>query len=121
MIDSTERCKMRRVFRAGSREPDLQARIALLGIVKVRFLAFESKFGRPPLRDDPLFFDESQQQPIRADIGETRAQLARAARTAGVELDLVLRFLGLSTKKANIAQRSAILPSARQGAGFQGR
>ena len=110
---------MRYVFRAGSSEPDLQARIALLGIVRVRFFAFESKFGRQPLKDEPLFFDESQSQPIRADIGETRTQLARAARSAGVELDLVLNFLGLSSTKANIAQRSATLPSARQGGRYR--
>jgi len=79
-----------------TKTPDPDARYALLLIVRVRLRAFEAKFGRLPEPNEPIFFDETQDHPVRASISEARAQLERGAREAGVKVGPVLRFLRLS-------------------------
>jgi hypothetical protein len=98
------------IFRADSRkarQAHQAAKIALLRILQVRFRAFERKFGRLPKPDEPVFFEESCENPVKADIAKARAQLAEGAREAGVELDPVLRFLGLSAGPAKVVRQSS--------------
>ena len=87
---------MLRVDRSAMGNADATARYALLQIVRVRFAAFEAKFGRLPKPDEPIFFDDSFSHPVKAGVRETRAQLEQGARETRVELYPVLRFLGLS-------------------------
>jgi hypothetical protein len=75
---------------------DDYAKHGLLAIASLRFQAFEAKFGRSPKPDDPLFFDESKDTPIKASLADTCAQLEEGARRAGVNVDPILRFLGLA-------------------------
>lgn len=79
--------------------PDMRAKRALLEIVRIRFRAFESKFGREPKPDEPLFFDSGHQHPVKAELAEARMQIINAARQAKVDGDLVLAFLGLVRKR----------------------
>ena len=106
---------MRRVDRSATRHADAAAKNALLQIVRVRFRAFEAKFGRLPKPDEPIFFDQSSSHPVKASIEETRAQLERGALEARVDLDPVLHFLGLSYRPTSI-QRSADTIARRGGA-----
>ena len=109
---------MARIFRQKS---DGQAEIALLKIAHLRFRAFHAKFGREPRIDEPLFFDESQDQPIKARSNEVQAQLARSAREAGVELEPVLSLLGLSKHYGQAARRSARGLSSRNAGRYHSR
>ena len=96
---------------------EMVPQIALLQIVKVRFQAFEAKFGRLPEPNEPLFFDESQDHPVKANLTKTKAQLADGARRAGVELHPVLCFLGLAPKTqrmvARVGRETRALKAAR--------
>ena len=105
---------MPRIFRNRSRESDEQAKIALLRITHIRFRAFAAKFGRDPRIDEPLFFDESQDQPVEAQGMELQEQLARGAREAGVELEPVLRFLAQPNHQVPVARRSASWPEFQE-------
>lgn len=99
--------------------PDSSARYNLLQIVRVRFRAFEEKFGRLPAPDEPLFFDETESHPVKASIAETRSQLAQAACEARVKLDPVLAFLGLAPNKPKSIPRPVHDRSARKGVRLQ--
>ena len=110
---------MPRIFRDRSRESDGQAKIALLKIAHVRFRAFAAKFGRDPRIDEPLFFDESQDQPVEAQASEVQEQLARGAREAGVELEPVLNLL--AQPNHHVARRSARGLSSRKAGRYHSR
>jgi len=105
---------MQRVITVTTSDREISAKTALIQIVRVRFRAFEAKFGRLPEPNEPLFFDESQNHPVKANISETRAQLAEGARNAGVELDPVLSFLGLAPKLPAKVRRPTRGNSARK-------
>jgi len=81
------------------------AKQSLLAIIRVRFRAFERKFGRTPKPDEPLFFDELRSQPTKASPDDVRTQLAEGARIARVRLDPILQFLGLDSEKAQHKSR----------------
>jgi hypothetical protein len=104
---------MLRAHRSTTASADSRGTYALLQIVRVRFRAFELKFGRLPKPDEPIFFDESQSYPVKATISETRAQLKRGARDARVELDPVLHFLGLSSRGVKRVRRAPAHASVR--------
>ena len=112
---------MPRVLRDRSRESDEQAKVALLKITHIRFRAFVARFGRDPLIDEPLFFDESQDQPVQAQGCEVQAQLARSAREAGVELEPVLNLLAQPNQQAHVARRSTWGLSSRKAGRYQSR
>lgn len=87
---------------------ELEAKFSLIQIARVRFRAFEAKFQRKPEPQDPLFFDESEDWPIKADLRTTRRQMVEAARALGIRLEPVLQFLGLEPREnAKAARRSA--------------
>src|SRR5215469_1303280 len=113
--------RMPRIFRDCSRESDEQAKIALLRIAHIRFQAFAAKFGRDPRIDEPLFFDESQDQPVEAQGRELQEQLARGAREAGVELEPLLRFLAQPKRHEHVARRSAHDLSSRKAGRYHPR
>jgi hypothetical protein len=104
---------MRKVDSSDTRKAGGTAKYGLLQIVRVRFRAFEEKFGRLPKPDEPIFFDESLTHPVKASTGEIRAQLERGAREARVDIDPVLQFLRLSCRVKSI--RSAADANARRG------
>ncbi len=99
---------------AGHTEPT-NAKSGLLEIVRLRFRAFEAKFGRLPKPDEPLFFDESKNDPIKASLSDTRAQLAESARVAGIKLDPILRFLGLAPVEVSNKPRAAATRLVKRG------
>jgi hypothetical protein len=82
----------------------------------LRVRAFETKFGRLPKPDEPIFFDESLTHPAKASTNEVRAQLERGAREARVDLDPVLHFLGLSYRPTSIPRSRADTLARRGGA-----
>lgn len=112
---------MPRIVRDCSREPDGHAKIALLKIVHVRFRAFQAKFGRDPRVDEPLFFDEALDQPVKAPTNQVQAQLARGAREAGVELAPVLTLLAQPNNHVHAARRSARGLSSREAGRYRSR
>ena len=87
---------MPRIDCSSGRNDDSRAKYALLRIARVRFQAFETRFGRIPKLDEPIFFDEASDHPAKASLHEARAQIERAAREARVALEPVLCLLGLS-------------------------
>ena len=107
---------MRRIDRSAMRDADAAAKYALLQIVRIRFRAFENKFGRLPKADEPIFFEQSASHPVKASIEETRAQLERSARDARVDLDPVLHFLGLSYRPTSVRRFTADTIARRGGA-----
>jgi hypothetical protein len=66
-------------------------------VVRHRFDAFRAKFGREPKPVEPLFFDPSKSQPVRAGLSEARAQIEAAAVAVGVKPETVFRFLKLDS------------------------
>ncbi len=74
---------------------EAEAKSNLIRITQHRFRLFEEKFLRQPSPHEPIFFDESQDHPVAADNATARRQLTEAARTLGVSVKPVLKFLGL--------------------------
>jgi hypothetical protein len=72
------------------------AKFAMIKIARYRFRVFVPKFHREPRPHEPIFFDEFQDHPVKADLDTARRQLAEAARASGVRLEPVLKFLGLA-------------------------
>jgi transcriptional regulator with XRE-family HTH domain len=70
---------------------------SLMEVIRFRFGAFREKFGRTPQPDEPLFFDPQQAFPAKADERQTARQIEAGAVAAGVNADVVLRFLGLDS------------------------
>lgn len=79
---------------AGLETSELEGKVGLIVIAQHRFAAFVAKFKRPPGPQEPLFFNESEKTPVKADLYTTRRQMAEAARAGGIRLNTVLRFLG---------------------------
>jgi hypothetical protein len=71
------------------------AKVSMIAIARYRFGVFRAKFHREPGPNDPIFFDEFKDRPIKADLVTARQQLAEAAHATKVRLDPVLRLLGL--------------------------
>jgi hypothetical protein len=71
---------------------------ALLKVAICRFGMFVKKFGRDPEPNEPLFFDPHSDQPVEADAVELRRQVMETARSAGVNADMVIRFLKLEER-----------------------
>jgi hypothetical protein len=69
--------------------------IATLEVFRIRYRAFYERFGRDPQPDEPLFFDPAQDQPVAPDPAVIRAQVLRAASSAGVDGRMVLSFMRL--------------------------
>jgi len=69
--------------------------IATLEVFRIRYRAFYERFGRDPLPDEPLFFDPAQDQPVAPDCAVIRAQVLKAASSAGVDGRMVLSFMRL--------------------------
>src|SRR5262249_13995501 len=104
---------MRRIDRSATITDQAMVKHSLLRIVCVRFRAFEAKFGRLPKRDEPIFFDESHHQPVKASMVDARSQLERGAKQAGVSVDPVLQFLGFSPQKIRTGERLPSKASSR--------
>lgn len=105
---------MRRVDQSARGATESTPRHALLQIIRVRFRAFEARFGRLPKPDEPIFFDELVGRPLKASLPQAQAQLEQGAREARVDIHPVLRFLGLSPETANSSRRSIARTSARK-------
>jgi len=73
-------------------------RAALLKVAICRFGMFVKKFGRDPEPNEPLFFDPHSDQPVEADTVELRRQVMETARYAGINADVVIRFLQLEER-----------------------
>ena len=71
---------------------------ALLKVAICRFGMFVKKFGRDPEPNEPLFFDPHSDQPVEADTVELRRQVMETARYAGINADVVIRFLQLEER-----------------------
>jgi hypothetical protein len=84
------RCWRERVDRA-----DAGVAQALLKVAICRYGMFVKKFGRDPKPNEPLFFDPHCDQPTEADAVELRRQVLETAGAAGVNADMVLKFLSL--------------------------
>jgi len=69
--------------------------IATLEVFRIRYRAFCETFGRDPQPDEPLFFDPAQDQPVPPDPAIIRAQVLKAASSAGVDGRMVLSFMRL--------------------------
>jgi hypothetical protein len=80
----------------------------LIAIARHRFRVFEKEFQRQPGPNDPIFFDETAQEPMQADIETSRRQLAEAAQASGVELGPILKFLGFARMIVGIAALLAL-------------
>jgi len=104
---------MRQIDKSAVTSDHTLAKHALLQIIRVRFRAFEAKFGRLPKPDEPIFFDESHHQPVKASINDALAQLGRGAKQAGVSVDPVLEFLGFSSGRVKSSERFAADARAR--------
>jgi hypothetical protein len=65
----------------------------LLKVTSHRFKAFVHKFGRPPMPDEPLFFDPESDRPVLANHAEIQSQLIAAASATGVSAARLMRFL----------------------------
>lgn len=77
---------------------DLGIEHALIKVAIYRFGMFREKFGRDPGPNEPLFFDPSSDHPVEAADVELRCQVVETARSAGVDPDMVLRFLKLKER-----------------------
>src|SRR5262249_60183544 len=99
--------KVARIAKSATRPDHALAKPALPQIARVRFRAFEAKFGRLPKPDEPIFFDESDNQPVKASMADARSQLERGAKQAGVQVDPVLQFLGFTPNNVSTGQPRA--------------
>jgi hypothetical protein len=105
------------------------AKLGMIEIARYRFRAFEMKFQREPQLHEALFFDESNDRPIKADLDTTRRQLAEAASASKIKLEPILKFLGLvpladnkslgaaEVRRAAKSRRSRRQPGASRRAG----
>lgn len=75
-------------------------RCSMLRLISYRFAMFSKKFGRLPEQDDELFFDETEQHPVRASQDEIRNQVFAASEAYGLNCFMLLSYLGLSTSAA---------------------
>ena len=75
----------------------------------MRYRAFCDRFGRDPEPDEPLFFDPAQDHPVAPEPAVIRAQVLRAAATAGVDGRMVLNFMRLD--RLTRPSESAPVPS----------
>jgi hypothetical protein len=69
--------------------------VATLEVFRIRYRAFCERFGRDPQPDEPLFFDPAQDQPVPPEPAVIRAQVLKAAASAGVDGRMVLSFMRL--------------------------
>jgi hypothetical protein len=79
---------------------------ALLKVAICRYGLFVKKFGRDPRPNEPLFFDPHSDLPVEADAVELRRQVMETARSAGVNADMVLRFLSLKAPEETAVRTS---------------
>lgn len=70
--------------KTGKRRAALLMSLELLGILEYRRTLFERKFGRPPRRGEPLFFDPLADQPTRLPPSARVQALAEVAALAGL-------------------------------------
>ena len=77
----------------GGRRNAVPLSLELLGVLEARRLEFERKFGRPPRRGEPLFFDPESPQPRRLPAADRRAALAVVLRLSGHPDHVVARFM----------------------------
>ena len=67
----------------------------LIKVIRHRFAIFQEAFGRDPKPNEALFFVEGLKRPVLADQEKIKDQLSDAAEKTGVELEQLLKFLGL--------------------------
>jgi hypothetical protein len=103
---------MRQTTRSQKDLSESYARVGLIRIARRRFLAFEAKFNRVPGPDEPLFFDESEDCPVKADAQAVRRQMATAARALGIRLGPILEFVGLVPHAVLRNERTVLAPRA---------
>ena len=72
-------------------------RCSMVALTSHRFAMFQKKFGRLPGPHDELFFDETQNYPIRANADEIKDQIFAAAEARGLNFFILLSYLGLSS------------------------
>ncbi|MBI2235601.1 MAG: hypothetical protein HYU60_01350 [Magnetospirillum sp.] len=77
----------------GGRRSAVPLSLELLGVLEARRLEFERKFGRPPRRGEPLFFDPDAAQPLRLPLAARRAALATVLRLSGQPDHVVAEFV----------------------------
>src|SRR5438034_6491214 len=87
---------MSKVLEKKSESSDSYAKFAMIVIARYRFRAFVLKFQREPGPQEPIFFDERQDSPVKADLDTARRQLTQVARASRIRLQPVLEFLGMS-------------------------
>jgi hypothetical protein len=93
-----------------SESSESYAKSAMIMIARFRFRAFVLKFHREPGPQEPIFFDEFQDCPVKADLDTARRQLAEAARASSVRLQPALMFLGLAPMPVGKGRRTVKLP-----------
>lgn len=69
---------------AGRRRLALPMSLELLGVLEYRRTLFVRKFGRPPQRGEPLFFDPEADRPTRLPMRERQLALAEVAALTGM-------------------------------------
>jgi hypothetical protein len=67
--------------------------LELLGVLEVRRTEFERKFGRPPRRGEPLFFDPEAEVPRRLASPARCAALANVLTLSGMPEFVVADFV----------------------------
>ena len=65
--------KMSKVLEIKTESSDSYAKFAMIVIARYRFRAFVLKFQREPGPQEPIFFDERQDSPVKADLDTARA------------------------------------------------
>lgn len=87
-----------RCWRERAERGDLGIEDALIKVAIHRFGMFREKFGRDPGPNEPLFFDPRGDHPVEAEGFELHRQVVETARSAGVDADMVLKFLKLKER-----------------------
>lgn len=67
----------------GGRLRALPLNLQLIGVLEYRRRAFEARFGRPPCRGEPLFFDPEAPEPRRLPRPAREAALAEVLELVG--------------------------------------
>jgi hypothetical protein len=82
---------------------------AVLRVAIVRFHAFRARFDREPRMEEPLFFDPSCDEPVRAAAAEIRKQVIEAARLTASDCTSLLTFFGLDQPESTVPLRPSTL------------
>jgi hypothetical protein len=92
-------CRGSRVSQVTCSIRRLCVRCSIMKVVQFRFKVFREIFGRTPNPDEPIFFADNLSSPVLADRELTVAQVKQAAIATGVNVQLLLKALGLHGRR----------------------